>query len=321
MIWEIQGEVPQDRVSDLEDSLCEESRSFWSISQVQPGDPHILSGYYPSKTEALEAWRILLDRCPFLADYHKLSQLEDEDWKEAHKQYIRPWKAGPLHWVPVWERDRYSLPAGDRAVYLDAGMAFGTGCHETTRLCAQELINHRARFSDTGALQVIDAGCGSGILAISAKLLGYGQVYGFDRDPEAIRISWENALNNGLSAAEIDFREGGVEEGLRGRRADLILANIQADILRVYVGEWLEALRPRGTLVLSGILERELPSVKEVFTTAFAGAGLPVLDEVAVMGEWASLTFRGLAHDVAKEGPENHRRSGSTSKPGVASGA
>src|SRR5690606_13383313 len=99
-------------------------------------------------------------------------------------------------WVPVWERASYQVTNDDVVVWLDPGLAFGTGNHETTRLCCERLVSWsgaRAREA-----RVVDAGCGSGILALSAARLGFDDVRGFDHDAEAVRVSEENAALNEL---------------------------------------------------------------------------------------------------------------------------
>src|SRR5690606_39178015 len=127
--------------------------------------------------------------------------------------------------------------------WLDPGMAFGTGNHETTRLCCERLALYAARCGNAG--RVIDAGCGSGILALSAAKLGFGGVAGFDNDAEAIRVSRENAELNGL-AGKVDFYVGDLITGLAGRQAELVLANIQSDVLIRFVEELCRTVAPGG---------------------------------------------------------------------------
>jgi ribosomal protein L11 methyltransferase len=136
-------------------------------------------------------------------------------------------------------------------------------------------------------VRVIDAGCGSGILAISAARLGLGPVVGFDNDPGAVRVSRENAARNGVSV-QIEFFVGDLRSGLSGRRADLILANIQADVLMRYARELVGAIASGGWLVLNGILATELSQVR----TALASAARGRVTDSRTMGEWADLSLR-----------------------------
>jgi len=293
-MFEIKCEIDGDRVQALEDFLCEEVRSNWSIFNVRPGGPYYLMGYF-EEVEALEKnYGELRETFGWLPAAATIVELDDKEWQEAYKDYIQPWTSRGLHWVPVWQREDYVVPANEHAVYLDAGMAFGTGSHETTRLMAMRLLDYRAHCSAEDCLtrRVVDAGCGSGILAISAALLGFKQVYGFDRDPEAIRVSEENAVFNHLPAGIVEFSAAGIEEGLAGRQVDLMLANIQADVLQIYVDSLLQAMAPGGWLCLSGILVQEMEKVRALFAhTAQELYGQAVDVDVRSEGEWADLAI------------------------------
>jgi ribosomal protein L11 methyltransferase len=131
---------------------------------------------------------------------------------------------------------------------------------------------------------VIDAGCGSGILALSAVALGLALVEGFDLDPESVRISDQNAELNGLSG-RVRFCEGDLRTGLRGRTADLVLANILADVLMAEREILVEAVAPGGRLVLSGILASERDEVWRCFQSVAPDFAITS----RMMGEWADL--------------------------------
>ena len=161
-------------------------------------------------------------------------------------------------------------------------MAFGTGNHETTRLCCERLADFSARRGPTG--RVIDAGCGSGILALSAGKLGFQRIAGFDNDPEAIRVSGENADLNGMTG-RVDFFVGDLVSGLADRQAELVMANIQSDVLMRFANELCHAVAPGGELVLSGILSRELDEVK----ARFADTAKDWAVASRILGEWADL--------------------------------
>jgi ribosomal protein L11 methyltransferase len=133
-------------------------------------------------------------------------------------------------------------------------------------------------------VRVIDAGCGSGILALSAARLGFGEIVGFDLDLEAVRVSRENAILNDL-ASRVAFSEGDLLTGLAGREGELVLANIQADVLMRFAPQLLGAVVPGGKLVLSGILAAELEQVR----AAFAAAAPGWLFETRTLGEWSDL--------------------------------
>ena len=176
-------------------------------------------------------------------------------------------------------------------VWLDPGMAFGTGNHETTRLCLERLTGIASGLEAAGrvpsSVSVIDAGCGSGILAISAAALGFDPILAFDLDPEAVRVSRENAVINGLED-RLELLVGDLESGLEDRRAEVVLANIQSDILMRFSPQLIQAVRPGGMLVLSGILDSELEEVRTAFRSALPQATI----ESSTLGEWADLLVR-----------------------------
>jgi ribosomal protein L11 methyltransferase len=134
--------------------------------------------------------------------------------------------------------------------------------------------------------RVIDAGCGSGILALSAALLGFKDIAGFDNDPEAVRVSQENAALNSMQGA-VTFAVGDLESGLAGKQADLLLANIQADVLMRFAARLVAAVAPGGVLVLSGILAVETDRVRQAFAAVAPGWTI----EGRPLGEWCDLVL------------------------------
>ncbi|MEZ5275710.1 MAG: 50S ribosomal protein L11 methyltransferase [Opitutaceae bacterium] len=273
--------------ADLEDFLNENEESGWMLIEDPVAGLAVLKGFFESKDEATRAWSGLADRVkPFLKPGDPVfSELADQDWRLSYREHFKAWHSGPIHWVPVWERESYAVPPGDVAVWLDPGMAFGTGNHETTRLCLNRLIAFdRSRWAGSA---VIDAGCGSGILAISAARLGFGRVRGFDLDPEAVVIARKNADLNGL-ADRLVFSEGDLESGLAGVPADVVLANILSDVLVRFADRLIQSVLPGGVLVLSGILSSELPEVRAAFRELAPNAPI----ESATLGEWADLLIR-----------------------------
>jgi len=295
-MFEISAEIEgEDAAEALEAHFCEWVRSPWCLLRVRRDMPYRLFGYFDSPQEAEAAWEQLRGDFPTLPAGPAARELDDADWQNAYKDFVKPWSTRELHWVPVWEREDYPLPPGHVAVYLDAGMAFGTGAHETTRLCAERLLDFREARGREGfaGARVADAGCGSGILAISAARLGCGDVYGFDHDPESVRVSRENRAFNGLAEEAARFERAGIEAGLHGVSADLLLANIQADILQIHAGRLVEALAPGGMLCLSGILASEVDAVRGVFRAEAARAwGTEAAGDSRLLGEWCDLCFR-----------------------------
>jgi len=187
----------------------------------------------------------------------------------------------------IWSGFVGVVPEGHEVLWLDPGLAFGTGNHETTRLCVERVVSFSERVSDLAATRVIDAGCGSGILALSAAKLGFGSVVGFDNDSEAVRVSEENAALNELTGA-VTFYEGDLVSGLAGRQAELVLANILAPVLIEFAANLVAAVAPGGTLVLSGILASEGEAVRAAFARAAPDWHF---EERQMLGEWCDVVL------------------------------
>lgn len=285
-VFEFKVEVALGAVPAIEDLLSEQEEQRLMVLEDKPSGRAWLTGYFEARDAAQGAWQgfaPLLDP-EWLATEPMISELADKDWKESYKEHFKAWKFGRLHWVPVWEREGFRLPEGEEVLWLDPGMAFGTGNHETTRLVVERLVRLAAEKGVGG--RVIDAGCGSGILALSAVKLGYARVSAFDNDPLAVEVSRDNAELNGL-AGRVDFFVGDLVTGLAGRQAELVMANIQADVLMRFARQLLESVASGGVLVLSGILATELAQVQEAFATQAPGWRT----DARVMGEWSDLTL------------------------------
>ncbi len=259
----------------------------------QVTDPE-LRGFFADREESVAVYAALRQAFPELPPLPTGRPLADADWKEAYKLHFKPWSDRGLHFVPEWERDQYVLPEGDAMVLLDPGMAFGTGNHETTRLCLHRLLDMREEWAgDVSVKSIVDAGCGSGILAIAAVKAGFGGgAFAFDNDPDAVRIALENASLCAV-AGQIEFRWCGLQEGLGERSSDVVLANILAPILREHVDLLLEAVAPGGALILSGILQEEVEELRVCFEKR-AGArwGGTITGDSRVDGQWADVLIR-----------------------------
>jgi len=286
-LFEIKVEVEPAAVDAIDDVLLELGWEGWSLLQdVIIGQAWIV-GIFASAEEAKERWAELVGLLPEGANAAAPVERElgDRDWRDSYKAHFKAWRCGRLHWVPVWERESHVLGEGETAIWLDPGLAFGTGNHETTRLCVERLVARAESHGTKG--RVIDAGCGSGILALSAVRLGWGEVVGFDNDAEAVRVSEENAALNDL-AGVVRFATADLVTGLpAGTQAEVVLANIQADVLMRFVPELVSAVAPGGLLVLSGILAHENERVREAFAAATVGWRV----EHRVMGEWSDVAL------------------------------
>jgi ribosomal protein L11 methyltransferase len=293
-LFEVKAEIAASAADAVAEALLESGLDHWSVLEDAIARRAWVVGILDEERAAGEAWtrvEVLLREigAPPLAPA-VLRELPDADWRESYKAHFRAWQFGRLHWVPVWERETFHLPAGDAVLWLDPGLAFGTGNHETTRLCVERLVALAEQRRDANAggrsPRVIDAGCGSGILALSAALLGFRDILGFDNDPEAVRVSEENAALNGL-AGRATFFVGDLVSGLAGRQAEIVLANIQADVLMRFARELVGAVAPGGALVLSGILAQENAKVREAFEAVAPQWSV----NARTMGEWSDVVL------------------------------
>lgn len=209
-------------------------------------------------------------------------EVAEEDWSVAWRKNYRPMRVGRrLVIIPTWMD--FPIKPGEVAIRLDPGMAFGTGMHPTTQLCLQALED-----LVTPGIEVIDLGCGSGILSIAAARLGAGRITAVDIDPQAVRIAGENILANGV-ADRIRVSQGSLAGLLNGafgiKEARLVVANILAGVLIQMLSQHLERLAaPGGDLILSGILLEQSKAVEE----AIAGAGLQLKGR-RQMEDWIAL--------------------------------
>jgi ribosomal protein L11 methyltransferase len=214
-------------------------------------------------------------------------QIADQNWMEAWKQYYKPILIGKrLLILPAWMQS----PEPERvAIKIDPGMAFGTGTHPTTQLCL-ELMEVFVGADGRPPLQVIDVGCGSGILSIAALKLGAKKVLGVDIDAESVKNSRENANTNGVGD-EFILGVGSVQEIRDGKfpftKAPLVVANILAPVIvRLFDAGLAELIDENGALILSGILQDQEHNVIE----AGQAKGLR-MNERRQMGDWVALTM------------------------------
>lgn len=288
---ELRAIVPAELADRLEAFFFETETVFWGVMQRERNDPYEVFGFFPDEATADTELAALRKEFPELPDDFALSEIEDSYWQNAYKEFVKPWSDRRLHWIPLWERENIEVPEGSAVVYLDAGMAFGTGAHETTRLCARRLLDYLEAHPERAAsINLIDAGCGSGVLALSAAGLGFKNIYGFDFDPEAIRVCHDNIAYNPQVETPVEFAVADLADGLNGRQADLILANIQTDVLIPHSDHLVNAVAPGGTLALSGILANELDEVRAHYQSRFTELGRgPIQIDSRIDGEWADL--------------------------------
>ncbi len=286
-LFQVKAEIAAPTAEAVDELLLEHEAASWSVLQDVIEQRAWVVGIFTDEDAATAGWQQmqpLLATAGAAPSRPDLTVLDDQDWRDSYKAHFKASKFGRLHWVPVWEREQHVVPAGDEVIWLDPGLAFGTGNHETTRLCCHRLVEWADSHGVTG--RVIDAGCGSGILALSAVRLGFQNVVGFDNDPEAVRVSEENATLNDLSGV-VDFYEGDLITGLVGRQAEVVLANILGHVLVEFKAQLLATVAPGGTLILSGILAAERDQVRD----AFASAAPEWEIDSRLDGEWADVVL------------------------------
>jgi len=211
-----------------------------------------------------------------------LSAVASEEWSSSWKVHFKPLRVGKhLLIVPTWE-DAPELP-GDKVIRIDPGMAFGTGGHETTRLCLKLLESVLENDPLLSVPSLLDLGTGSGILAIAANLLGAGRILALDIDPDAIQVARENLALNDMS----DTVECGTLplESLT-ENFDIILANILAEELVRLAPSLVERLNHGGSLILSGILAEK----EQLVRLGFAFHPLRYCRTVSD-GEWVAMQY------------------------------
>ncbi len=205
----------------------------------------------------------------------RVSPLEDRDWEREWMDSFRPMRFGERLWiVPSW----HAAPDDNATnILLDPGLAFGTGTHPTTALCLQWLDRHGADHPE-----IIDYGCGSGILAVAALKLGAGHAWAVDNDPQALIASRDNAAKNDVG----DRLDAVAPAHLPQRPAPLLLANILAQPLLDLAEEFARLVEPGGHIVLSGILDHQAKGIAHHYSQWFD------MDPAAQQQEWMRLSGR-----------------------------
>lgn len=293
LIYEASVPVPLDEVPGLIAYLEEGVLEHWSLHENVLTHEYALKGYFEDPSELKDSYAALRHHCHYLPLAINITALDDKTWQEAYKIYLKPWVCDRLHWVPEWHWKDYVFPEGAVAVCLEPGMAFGTGSHETTRLVAMRLLDiYHGLKGQVDSLSLTDAGCGSGILALTAYKLGFGKVMGFDIDPEAVRISREHLALNRCDADAVLFEVAGLPDGVMGRSTQILLANIQTEVLVPHAQAIVNAVKGDGfkAIILSGILTKELAVVKAAYAPFVTQAGL-LYDDTRAQGDWSDLYF------------------------------
>lgn len=217
-----------------------------------------------------------------------IEDTEDRDWLNNWKAFFKPFRvADDIVIKPTWE-DLDEVNEDDIVVEIDPGIAFGTGSHETTRLCISALRKYIK--SDT---KILDVGCGSGILSIISLKLGASYVAGIDIDKAAITATYENMEVNHIDSSRMDVYSGNVieDEELQGKvnigQYEIVVANILADVIIPLSSVLAKTMRKDSLFVSSGIIDMKKDEVEE----ALLSNGFEIL-EVIQMGDWFSFVAK-----------------------------
>jgi ribosomal protein L11 methyltransferase len=251
----------------------------------EPGMPPPKEGWNRSRVVALfqdeaaarEASSLLLPQDFFDgAQVIGVRAVAEQDWVRLTQSQFDPVEITPTFWiVPTW----HEPPAAAKEVIrLDPGLAFGTGTHPTTALCLEWLDGQQLEGT-----QVLDFGCGSGILAIAALLLGAREAVGTDIDVQAIEASRDNAQRNGIADEKLALY---LPEHMPAMQADVLVANILAGPLVSLAPQLSGLVRPGGLLALSGILAEQGKDVAAAYAADFE------LDPIVVRDGWVRISGR-----------------------------
>ena len=274
-------------IDDSADYLGQVDQYGELFPEVEQSERVRITGYYPDSVDiediAAQANERLAELDGFGLETGDIEltrqELAEEDWVDNWKKYFEPARiTHDLTIVPSWTD--YEVTTGEKIIKLDPGMAFGTGTHPTTKmsLFALEQVLQ-------GGETVLDVGTGSGVLSIASSLLGAKEIFAYDLDDVAVRVAQENiALNAGTE--NIHVAAGDLLKGV-DIEADVIVANILADILVNLTDDAYRLLKDEGYLIMSGIISEKWDLVRE----SAEAAGF-FLETHMIQGEWNACVFK-----------------------------
>lgn len=276
-------------ISDIEDviALAREGKSWdYADDSIFTADKTVIvKAYFPESAAAETLKKVEKDlfelkkNSPLdLGTLETVKRTVDGDlWREQWKEHFKPIKLGRAVIVPEWIK--YDEKEGETKVLLDSNMAFGTGEHETTSMCVLFLEKY-VKESDV----VLDVGCGSGILGITASKLGAKEVIMTDIDECAVTATEHNMELNDVKNCKVYLKNLLDDNSVKG---DVIVCNIMAEVLIAFAPRIGDNLKENGVIILSGILTDRKDKVRK----AYEDAGFVMGDET-VKGEWAAMAFR-----------------------------
>ncbi|MGM9987906.1 MAG: 50S ribosomal protein L11 methyltransferase [Bacillaceae bacterium] len=278
-------------IEDILDFLKERKDEYGEIYQLNPSDyPEegvIVKAYFPFDNGLLATIEDIKNKINLLSQYDidlglnrtLLSEVDDEDWATAWKQYYHPVRISErITVVPTWEE--YTPSEGELIIELDPGMAFGTGTHPTTTMCVRALEKY-VQPGDT----IIDVGTGSGVLSIAAAKLGAKRVEAYDLDMVAVTSATENITLNKVNDV-VTVGQNNLLNGIEGP-VDIVVGNLLAKIVMLFVDEAARVVKPNGLFITSGIIESQQAEIEEELTKH----GF-VVEEVLKIEDWVAIIAR-----------------------------
>jgi len=259
---------------------------YFDEDLLQVKDCAIIKGYYKDDEHFTEYYKYIQESVENLGEFGidkgkglvTMSKVNEEDWENNWKKYYKPTKIGNKIVVkPIWED--YEAQGEEVIVELDPGMAFGTGTHETTRMCVEALEKYVTPNST-----VFDIGTGSGILAIVAAKLNAQKAIGVDLDPVAVDSAKQNVEYNKIS--NIEILHGNLMEVVDGK-AEIVVANIIADVIMFLAEDVKKFIKPEGYFISSGIIKDRRADVENKLVQC----GFKI-EEVNVQGEWVCIVAK-----------------------------
>ena len=279
-------EDPNDIISELSkpDTLDYADDEFLNSLE----DSVTIKAYFSEGVNISELTSLVEEKLKFISQFLDVgegfvgtSQVDDEDWSTSWKKYYKPLNlTDRLVIKPTWEN--YEIKNNEIVVEMDPGMAFGTGTHETTKMCSI-LLEKYVKPGDT----VVDLGCGTGILSIIAAKFGAKAVTAVDIDDVAVKVAKENCAINGVDNTVVAFK--GIIDDLKKEKSDIIVANIIANVIIDISSKISSYLKKDGLFITSGIIKERRAEVLEAYTRL----GFKC-EQIEELGEWVAIVFRCL---------------------------
>ena len=271
-------------MTDLIGEIFDPAETAVAAFETEHGGPWLLEAYFAREPDESAIRDLVRPLVGPEADRAIFSALEEQDWVKASLDGLDPVRAGRILVHGAHDRDR--VRPNDLAIEIEAALAFGTGHHGTTRGCLLAFVDELKRGRPQ---RVLDVGAGTGILGFAAAKILKRPVVAGDIDSEAVRVARENARLNGIGSQMKLYVGPGVRSPLADRpgRFDLVFANILAKPLRLLAPDLARVAAPHGTLILSGLLARDVPGV----LSAYAAQGWRLSRRYDLEG-WAALVLK-----------------------------